>query len=54
MTGAGHHVYADKPEAFNQIVIDACNYSDNSNPAILPSGNNSEHREGPESDINRY
>ncbi|XP_060533182.1 (Lyso)-N-acylphosphatidylethanolamine lipase-like [Cylas formicarius] len=28
VTGAGHHIYADKPEAFNQIVIDACNYTD--------------------------
>ncbi|CAH1364818.1 (Lyso)-N-acylphosphatidylethanolamine lipase-like isoform X1 [Tenebrio molitor] len=29
ITGAGHHVYADKPEAFNQIVLEACAHADN-------------------------
>ena len=28
ITGAGHHVYADKPEAFNRYVIEACSVSD--------------------------
>lgn len=39
VSGAGHHVYADKPEAFNQIVLDACNYSDGvvrNNLALMP------------------
>ncbi|XP_044747235.1 (Lyso)-N-acylphosphatidylethanolamine lipase isoform X1 [Coccinella septempunctata] len=26
--GAGHHVYADKPEIFNQIVLDCCRVAD--------------------------
>lgn len=28
ITGAGHHVYADKPEAFNRYVMEACSVSD--------------------------
>ncbi|CAH0550800.1 unnamed protein product [Brassicogethes aeneus] len=39
ITGAGHHIHADKPEMFNQVVQEACNYTDNrkSNKAIMPS-----------------
>lgn len=29
MTGAGHHIFADKPEVFNQFVNEACEFSDN-------------------------
>ncbi|KAJ8928510.1 hypothetical protein NQ314_018926 [Rhamnusium bicolor] len=52
ITGAGHHVYADKPEAFNQIVVDACNYNDQlsrNNLALMPPDSNEESEE-PESD----
>ncbi|XP_071445498.1 (Lyso)-N-acylphosphatidylethanolamine lipase isoform X1 [Hetaerina americana] len=28
ISGAGHHVYADKSEAFNKHVVEACEYSD--------------------------
>lgn len=28
ITGAGHHVYADKSEIFNKYVLEACNLSD--------------------------
>lgn len=35
ISGAGHHVYADKAEIFNQYVNEACNYCDqNSNSAM--------------------
>lgn len=41
ITGAGHHVYADRPEQFNQIVLEACEYTDSltrgKNLAIMPS-----------------
>lgn len=33
ITGAGHHVYADKPDVFNKCVLDACEYSDSTKPA---------------------
>ncbi|KAL1513211.1 hypothetical protein ABEB36_002649 [Hypothenemus hampei] len=39
--GAGHHVYADKPEQFNQIVLEACRYADSQSVSdrlpIMPS-----------------
>lgn len=49
ISGAGHHVYADKPEIFNQVVVEACNYSDTINDrlAILPQAESDE----PESDF---
>lgn len=30
ISGAGHHVYADKPEIFNRYVNEACNLTDSS------------------------
>lgn len=43
ISGAGHHVYADKPEVFNKYVVEACNYADgietSQYPAIMPSSN---------------
>ncbi|XP_057666095.1 (Lyso)-N-acylphosphatidylethanolamine lipase isoform X1 [Diorhabda carinulata] len=47
VTGAGHHVYADKPEAFNQIVLEACTYMENPTLAIQLSRTESDK---PESD----
>lgn len=32
ITGAGHHVFADKPELFNRYVNEACALSDNNAP----------------------
>lgn len=29
ISGAGHHIFADKPEIFNRFVSEACHYSDN-------------------------
>ncbi|XP_048523776.1 (Lyso)-N-acylphosphatidylethanolamine lipase isoform X2 [Dendroctonus ponderosae] len=44
ISGGGHHVYADKPEQFNQIVIEACDFIDQESAtgrlAILPSDGN--------------
>ncbi|XP_019881715.1 (Lyso)-N-acylphosphatidylethanolamine lipase isoform X2 [Aethina tumida] len=37
--GAGHHIYADKPEQFNNVVREACRYTDTQKPksrAIMP------------------
>ncbi|XP_050305889.1 (Lyso)-N-acylphosphatidylethanolamine lipase-like isoform X2 [Anthonomus grandis grandis] len=48
--GAGHHVYADKPHQFNQIVMEACAFTDaqrRNNLAIMPAADESEN---PESD----
>nr|CAH7733957.1 unnamed protein product [Callosobruchus chinensis] len=53
ISGAGHHIYADKPEAFNQIVLDACNYTDSTKsntPMIM--GPDEQERDEPESDRN--
>lgn len=49
ISGAGHHIYADKPEIFNQVVLEACNYTDNisNSLAILPPVQSDE----PESDF---
>lgn len=49
ISGAGHHVYADKPETFNQVVLEACNYTDNvtNRLAILSQ----EQSDEPESDF---
>ncbi|VEN39291.1 unnamed protein product [Callosobruchus maculatus] len=53
ISGAGHHIYADKPEAFNQIVLDACNYTDStkSNTPMI-TGPDEQERDEPESDRN--
>ncbi|XP_023021200.1 (Lyso)-N-acylphosphatidylethanolamine lipase isoform X2 [Leptinotarsa decemlineata] len=41
VSGAGHHVYADKPRTFNQIVLTACEYTDSLQQskylALMPS-----------------
>ncbi|KAG5891495.1 hypothetical protein JTB14_009829 [Gonioctena quinquepunctata] len=41
VSGAGHHLYADKPETFNQMVIDACDFTDSlpnpKNLALMPA-----------------
>ncbi|XP_072396698.1 (Lyso)-N-acylphosphatidylethanolamine lipase-like isoform X1 [Diabrotica undecimpunctata] len=52
VSGAGHYVYADKPEAFNQIVLDACAYTDSEEkrPLAIESGKGVE-SDAPESDI---
>lgn len=34
ISGAGHHVYADKPDIFNRYVNDACNLSDSADRTI--------------------
>ncbi|XP_018580013.1 1-acylglycerol-3-phosphate O-acyltransferase ABHD5 [Anoplophora glabripennis] len=59
VSGAGHHVYADKPEAFNQIVLDACNYSDGvsrNNLALMPpdSGGESDAESNASDSNNRH
>lgn len=35
ISGAGHHVYADKPEIFNKYVNDACNLTDTMGRAVV-------------------
>lgn len=51
ITGAGHHVYADKPEVFNQVVLDACTYTDNiANNTVLMSPKADEEMEESESE----
>lgn len=34
ISGAGHHVYADKPDIFNKYVNDACTFSDTFKSAV--------------------
>ncbi|KAF7281539.1 (Lyso)-N-acylphosphatidylethanolamine lipase-like isoform X2 [Rhynchophorus ferrugineus] len=52
INGAGHHLYADKPEAFNQIVNDACAFTDadQRNLAIMPPPDGSDESDAPESE----
>lgn len=38
--GAGHHVYADKKEQFNQLVLKACRVSDEEEEYNKESGSN--------------
>lgn len=35
VSGAGHHVYADKPAIFNQFVNDACNLTDSNELSVV-------------------
>lgn len=35
VAGAGHHVYADKPAAFNQYVNEACDLTDSNKVAVI-------------------
>ncbi|XP_066142419.1 (Lyso)-N-acylphosphatidylethanolamine lipase-like isoform X1 [Euwallacea fornicatus] len=46
ITGAGHHVYADKPDQFNQIVLEACVDTENltfgQHLAIMPPPDDSD------------
>lgn len=42
ISGAGHHVYADKPEIFNKCVLDACAYYDNMQQQQHDEGTESE------------
>lgn len=37
ISGAGHHVYADKSEIFNKHVLEACDLSDSIPNRISPS-----------------
>ncbi|KAF2899955.1 hypothetical protein ILUMI_06222 [Ignelater luminosus] len=53
ISGAGHHVYADKPEVFNKHVIEACNYADgiaSKYSAIMPSSNSEKTESDAETD----
>lgn len=54
ITGAGHHVYADKPEIFNKYVNDACNFTDTNIIAVKTlqnaSSNKSENTESDQDD----
>lgn len=47
ISGAGHHVYADKADTFNKYVVEACNFADGLNqlPTIAQT------KESTESDI---
>lgn len=53
ISGAGHHVYADRPDAFNQIVLDACedtdNLTENKNLSIMPPPDSTQDSPSPDS-----
>lgn len=42
ISGAGHHLYADKPKIFNQIVNEACDLTDKNHLSSTPNLSTSE------------
>ncbi|XP_044265498.1 (Lyso)-N-acylphosphatidylethanolamine lipase-like [Tribolium madens] len=44
---AGHHVHADNPECFNEIVVDVCNFTETnkSNALVVPENDNIQEEE---------
>lgn len=54
ITGAGHHVYADKPDIFNKYVNDACNLTDTIGKSVIlraaPATNKNDNTESDQED----